>query len=154
MRLKLHFPNTPPRAKVGDTVYYRSPINCFAIKRSVVVEIRNGYEQVMQNGDIIVSNPKFVIDDTTFPTLEAALSHIQATLIRRINNRQVSIDTLLHEQAAEKNILLTMIKQYPDIEPGNSYLKQADSNKFFFQDMSRETNNSLLELIKSKNIQL
>ncbi len=135
MRIKFNYPHIPPRAKVGETVYYSSPVNRFAIKRSVVVEIRDertNYEQVMKNGDIVLKDPRKRDDFTTFPTLEAALNHIQTILIRRINRRQTSIETILREQAAEKRILQTMIKQHPDIEPGCLYLKQKDSSNYFF----------------------
>ena len=106
-----------PRAQVGDTVYYRSPVNPYAVRRSVVVEIRNGHEQVMQNGDIVQSNPKRLFDYSTFPTRDAAVSHIMATLIESINRRQKSIDTLIHEQEKERRVLATMQKHNPYIEP-------------------------------------
>ena len=118
MRLQMpKLPSFEPRAKVGETVYYRSPSNKYAVKRSVVVEIRNGHEQVMQNGDIVLSNPHRAIDDSTFPTREAAMSHIMTILIKRINSRQTEIDTLIHEQEKERRILSTMQKQNPDIDP-------------------------------------
>lgn len=118
--MRLQIPKLPcfkPRAKVGETVYYRSPINPYAVRRSVVVEIRNGQEQVMQNGDIVLSNPSLAIDNSTFPTREAAVSHIMATLIERINSRQTEIDTLIHEQEKEQRILATMQKHNPNIKP-------------------------------------
>ncbi len=118
--MRLQMPTLPkfePRAQVGETVYYRSPINPYAVKRSIVVEIRNCHEQVMQNGDIVLSNPQRAIDDSTFPTREAAMSHIIAILIKRINSRQTEIDTLIHEQEKERHILATMQKQNPDIDP-------------------------------------
>ena len=71
----------------------------------------------MQNGDIVLSNPQRAIDDSTFPTREAAMSHIMATLIESINTRQTEIDTLIHEQEKEQRILATMQKQNPDIAP-------------------------------------
>ena len=111
--MKLQMPKLPkfkPRAKVGETVYYRSPINQYAVRRSVIVEIRNGHEQVMKNGDIVLSNPRRAIDHSTFPTREAALNHIMAIIIKRINSRQTEIDTLTHEQEKERRILATMQK--------------------------------------------
>lgn len=118
MRLQMpNFPKFEPRAHVGETVYYRSPINPYAVKRSIVVEIWNGHEQVMQNGDIVLSNPRRAIDYSTFPTREAAVNHIMAILIKRINSRQTEIDTLIHEQEKERRILATIQKHYPDIEP-------------------------------------
>lgn len=78
-----------PRARVGDTVYYRSPMNKYAVRRSVVIEIRNGHEQVMQNG-VVVKSSRRLLDDSTFPTRDAAVSHIMATLIETINRRQKS----------------------------------------------------------------
>ena len=117
MRLQMpKLPSFEPRAKVGETVYYRSPINQYAVKRSVVVEIRSGHKPVMQNGDIVLSNPRRPIDHSTFPTKEAAVSHIMAILIKRINNRQTEIDTLTHEQEKERRILATIQKHNPDIE--------------------------------------
>ena len=35
MRISIPQPNYPPRAQVGETVYYRSPVNRYAVKRSV-----------------------------------------------------------------------------------------------------------------------
>ena len=118
--MRLQMPTLPkfePRTHVGETVYYRSPINPYAVKRSIVVEIKNGCEQVMQNGDIVLSNPQRAIDHSTFPTREAAVNHIMAILIKRINSRQTEIDTLIHEQEKEQRILSTMQKRNPDIEP-------------------------------------
>lgn len=113
MRLQMpKIPKLNPRARVGETVYYRSPANPYAVKRSVVIEIRNGQEQVMQNGDIVKRSGLF-FDDSTFPTREAAVSHIMATLIERINRRQKSIDTLIHEQEKERRVLATMQKHNP-----------------------------------------
>ena len=112
--------NYPPRAQVGDKVYYRSPVNRNAVKRSVVVEIRQGnqyYEQVMSNGDIIKKPSNLCYDNTTFETLENALSHIMATLTESINRRQSSIDTLVHEQQLQQRILNLMHKRYPNIKP-------------------------------------
>ena len=114
--------NCPPRAKVGDTVYYCSPMNRYAVKRSVVVEIRlndrdNRYEQVMQNGDIVTKCAGRIYDNSTFHSLESAISHIMATLIEKINRRQVSIDTLIHEQHKQQQVLDLMRKRYSCIEP-------------------------------------
>ena len=117
MRLqKPKLPSFKPRARVGDTVYYLSPVNKYAVKRSVVVEIRNGHEQVMQNGDVVKSYRR-LLDYSTFPTRDAAVSHVMATLIESINGRQKSIDTLIREQEKERRILATMRKQNPEIEP-------------------------------------
>lgn len=114
----------PPRAQVGDTVYYRSPVNRYAVKRSVVSDIRLGYssgtrkyELVMQNGDVVLKDPRSWQDVTTFPSREIAMSHIMATLIEHINSRQMSINSLIHEQQTEQRILATMQKYNPDIKP-------------------------------------
>ena len=140
--MRISFPKIdyPPRAQVGDTVYYRSPINRYAVKRSVVTEIRFGYssgtrkyEQVMQNGDIVLKDPRTMSDVTTFPTREIAMSHIMATLIERINGRQMSIDSLIHEQQIERRILATMQKFNPDIVPERySFMVDVDLNDIIF----------------------
>ena len=80
-----------PRAEVGDIVYYISPLNRYAVRRSVVVNIKEGrkvYEQVMQNGDIVLKNCGDSEDNSTFPTFEVAVSHIMATLAESINSDQ------------------------------------------------------------------
>lgn len=124
--MRISFPKIdyPPRAQVGDTVYYRSPINRYAVKRSIVTEIRLGnssgyrkYEQVMQNGDVVLKDPRSRQDVTTFPKREIAMSHIMATLIEHINGRQMCIDSLIYEQQTEQRILATMQKFNPDIKP-------------------------------------
>lgn len=114
--------NYLPRARVGDTVYYRSPVNRYAVKRSVVVEIclnntAHRYEQVMQNGDIVTKCVGLIYDNSTFHSLESAISHIMATLIKRINSNQISIDTLIHEQNKQQRILNLMLKRHPCIKP-------------------------------------
>ena len=112
--------NYPPRAQVGDMVYYRSPVNRFAVKRSVIVEISQDYQyykQVMANGDIVSKQSNLCYDNTTFETFENALSHIMATLTENINRRQSSIDTLVHEQQLQQRILNLMHKLHPDIKP-------------------------------------
>ena len=114
--------NYPPRAQVGDTVYYRSPVNRYAVKRSVVTEIRlntreQHYEQVMHNGDIVTKRAGLIYDNSTFPSLENAISHIMATLVERVNSNKVSIDSLIHEQHKLQRVLDMMRKQHPGIKP-------------------------------------
>ena len=129
MRISIPQPNYPPRAQVGETVYYRSPVNRYAVKRSVVVEIREGhgkYEQVMKNGDIVLKDPRMIYDFTTFPTREIAVSHVMATLIENINSRQTTIDSLIHEQHKEQRILATMQKFNPHITEPKRYSFMGD----------------------------
>ncbi len=129
--MRIHFPkiNYPPRAQVGETVYYRSPVNRYAVKRSVVVEIREGhgkYEQVMKNGDIVLKDPRMIYDFTTFPTREIAVSHVMATLIENINSRQTTINSLINEQRIEQRILATMQKFNPHITEPKRYSFMGD----------------------------
>ena len=148
--MSISFPKIdyPPRAQVGDTVYYRSPINRYAVKRSVVVEIRFGYssgrrkyEQVMQNGDIVLKDPRSSEDITTFPSREIAMSHIMAILIGHINDRQISIDSLINEQQTEQRILATMRKFNPDIVPERfHFIRDVNWNDIFFHVQKKKTN--------------
>ena len=129
--MRIHFPkiNHPPRAQVGETVYYRSPVNRYAVKRSVVVEIREGhgkYEQVMKNGDIVLKDPRMIGDFSTFPTREIAVGHIMATLIENINSRQTTINSLINEQRIEQRILATMQKLNPHITEPKRYSFMGD----------------------------
>ena len=129
MRISIPKPNYPPRAQVGETVYYRSPVNRYAVKRSVVVEIREGhgkYEQVMKNGDIVLKDPRMIYDFTTFPTREIAVSHVMATLIENINSRQTTINSLINEQRIEQRILATMQKFNPHITEPKRYSFMGD----------------------------
>ena len=129
MRKSIPKPNYPPRAQVGETVYYRSPVNRYAVKRSVVVEIREGhgkYEQVMKNGDIVLKDPRMIYDFTTFPTREIAVSHVMATLIENINSRQTTINSLINEQRIEQRILATMQKFNPHITEPKRYSFMGD----------------------------
>jgi len=129
MRISIPQPNYPPRAQVGETVYYRSPVNRYAVKRSVVVEIREGhgkYEQVMKNGDIVLKDPRMIYDFTTFPTREIAVSHVMATLIENINSRQTTINSLINEQRIEQRILATMQKFNPHITEPKRYSFMGD----------------------------
>ena len=117
--LNIHY---PPRAQVGETVYYRSPVNRYAVKRSVVVEIilnasEQSYEQVMRNGDIVTKRAGLISDCSTFTSLESAISHIMATLVERVNHNRVSIDSLLYEQHKLQRVLEMMRKQHPGITP-------------------------------------
>lgn len=129
--MSIHFPkiNYPPRAQVGETVYYHSPVNHYAVKRSIVVEIREGhgkYEQVMKNGDIVLKEPRMIYDFTTFPTREIAVSHVMATLIENINSRQTTINSLINEQRIEQRILATMQKFNPHITEPKRYSFMGD----------------------------
>ena len=129
MRISIPQPNYPPRVQVGETVYYRSPVNRYAVKRSVVVEIREGhgkYEQVMKNGDIVLKDPRMIYDFTTFPTREIAVSHVMATLIENINSRQTTINSLINEQRIEQRILATMQKFNPHITEPKRYSFMGD----------------------------
>lgn len=129
MRISIPQPNYPPRAQVGETVYYRSPVNRYAVKRSVVVEIREGhgkYEQVMKNGDIVLKDPRMIYDFTTFPMREIAVSHVMATLIENINSRQTTINSLINEQRIEQRILATMQKFNPHITEPKRYSFMGD----------------------------
>lgn len=129
MRISIPQPNYPPRAQVGETVYYRSPVNRYAVKRSVVAEIREGhgkYEQVMKNGDIVLKDPRMIYDFTTFPTREIAVSHVMATLIENINSRQTTINSLINEQRIEQRILATMQKFNPHITEPKRYCFMSD----------------------------
>lgn len=137
MRISIPKPNYPPRAQVGETVYYRSPVNRYAVKRSVVVEIKEGhgygsmkYEQVMRNGDIVLKDPRMIDDFSTFPTREIAVGHIMATLIENINSRQTTIDSLIHEQHKEQHILATMQKLNPHITEPKRYCFMSDIDHF------------------------
>ena len=133
MRISIPKPNYPPRAQVGETVYYRSPVNRYAVKRSVVAEIREGhgyesmkYEQVMCNGDIVLKDPRMIDDFSTFPTREIAVGHIMATLIENINSRQTTINSLINEQRIEQRILATMQKFNPHITEPKRYSFMGD----------------------------
>lgn len=133
MRISIPKPNYPPRAQVGETVYYRSPVNRYAVKRSVVAEIREGhgygsmkYELVMRNGDIVLKDPRMIDDFSTFPTREIAVGHIMATLIENINSRQTTINSLINEQRIEQRILATMQKFNPHITEPKRYSFMGD----------------------------
>ena len=133
MRISIPKPNYPPRAQVGETVYYHSPVNHYAVKRSIVVEIREGhdkYEQVMKSGYIVLKDPRMIYDFTTFPTREIAVSHVMATLIENINSRQTTINSLINEQRIEQRILATMQKFNPHITEPKRYCFMSDIDHF------------------------
>jgi hypothetical protein len=116
--------NYPPRAHVGDIVYYLSPLNRYAVKRSEVAEIREGYrhgckvyEQVMKNGDIVLKNRSCDEDYSTFPSFEIAVSHIMATMVESINNDKRCLDNYVHNMKKKQRILATIKKLYPKITP-------------------------------------
>ena len=113
-----------PRAEVGDIVYYISPLNRYAVKRSVVVNIKEGYscgrkvyEQVMQNGDIVLKNCGDSEDNSTFPTFEVAVSHIMATLAESINSDQYYLNNLVNNLKKKQRILATIKNSYPELAP-------------------------------------
>ena len=116
--------NYPPRAHVGDIVYYLSPLNRYAVKRSEVAEIREGYshgckvyEQVMKNGDIVLKNCDDSEDNSTFPTFEVAVSHIMATLAESINSDQCYLNNLVNNLKKKQRILDTIKNSYPELTP-------------------------------------
>jgi len=119
--MRLQMPELPcfmPRAEVGDVVYYISPDNCYAVKRTAVVEIlRSGgeYRQVMSNGDVVVKDAHSVEDYTTFASRDDAVQFILASLVERINDHKTRIATLQHELDVSERVLATLQKQYPDL---------------------------------------
>ena len=113
---KLHF--FKPRAIVGETVYYISPHNCYAVKRATIVEIKRSgseYRQVMSNEDVVVKDAHSIIDNTTFATRDEAVQHILADLVETINNLKIRIASLQHELDVSERVLATLQKQYPDL---------------------------------------
>lgn len=113
---KLHF--FKPRAIVGETVYYISPHNCYAVKRATIVEIKRSgseYRQVMSNEDVVVKDAHSIIDNTTFATRDEAVQHILADLVETINNHKIRIASLQHELDVKERELSTVRKQYPDV---------------------------------------
>lgn len=127
-----------PRAEVGDTVYYRSPLNRYAVRRSVVVNIKEGYscgrkvyEQVMQNGDIVLKDCDDSEDNSTFPSFEIAVSHIMATLTESINNDQCYLDKLIYNLKKKQRILATIKKTHPEVTP-QRFTCPADIDAAFF----------------------
>jgi hypothetical protein len=128
-----------PRAEVGDIVYYISPLNRYAVKRSVVVNIKEGYscgrkvyEQVMQNGDIVLKNCGDSEDNSTFPTFEVAVSHIMATLAESINSDQFYLNNLVNNLKKKQRILATIKNSYPELAP-QRFKCQADMDASFFK---------------------
>ena len=119
--MRLQMPELPcfmPRAEVGDVVYYISPDNCYAVKRTAVVEIlRSGgeYRQVMSNGDVVVKDAHSVEDYSTFASRDDAVRFILANLVERINDHKTRIATLQHELDVSKRVLATLRTQYPDL---------------------------------------
>ena len=119
--MRLQMPELPcfkPRAKVGDVVYYISPINCYAVKRATVVEIQRSsseYRQMMNNGDVVVKDAHSVEDYSTFASRDDAVKFILANLVERINDHKTRIATLQHELDVSERLLATLKKQYPDL---------------------------------------
>ena len=119
--MRLQMPELPcfkPRVRVGDVVYYISPINRYAVKRATVVEIQrwsSDYHQVMNNGDVVVKDAHSIEDYTTFASRDDAVQFILANLVERINDHKVRIATLQHELDVSKRVLVTLQKQHPDL---------------------------------------
>ena len=119
--MRLQVPELPcfmPRAKVGDVVYYASPINRYAVKRASVVDIlRSGseYRQMMSNGDVVAKDAHSVEDYSTFASRDDAVQFILASLVERINDHKTRIATLQHELDVSERVLATLQKQYPDL---------------------------------------
>ena len=112
---KLHF--FKPRAIVGETVYYISPLNCYAVKLATVIEVQRSsseYRQVMSNGDVVVKDAHSINDNTTFATRNEAVQHILADLVEAINDLKIRITSMQHELDVKERELSTERKQYPD----------------------------------------
>ena len=118
MRLQMpKLPSFKPRAIVGETVYYISPLNCYAVKLATVIEVQRSsseYRQVMSNGDVVVKDAHSINDNTTFATRNEAVQHILADLVETINNLNIRIASLQHELDVKERELSTVRKQYPD----------------------------------------
>ena len=118
--MRLQMPELPcfmPRAKVGEVVYYISPLNCYAVKLATVIEVQRSsseYRQVMSNGDVVVKDVHSINDNTTFATRNEAVQHILADLVETINNLKIRIASLQHELDVKERELSTVRKQYPD----------------------------------------
>ena len=118
--MRLQMPELPcfmPRAKVGEVVYYNSPLNCYAVKLATVIEVQRSsseYRQVMSNGDVVVKDAHSINDNTTFATRNEAVQHILADLVETINNLKIRIASLQHELDVKERELSTVRKQYPD----------------------------------------
>ena len=119
--MRLQMPELPcfmPRAKVGEVVYYISPLNCYAVKLATVIEVQRSsseYRQVMSNGDVVVKDAHSINDNTTFATRNEAVQHILADLVETINNLKIRIASLQHELDVKERELSTVRKQYPDV---------------------------------------
>lgn len=118
MRLQMpKLPSFKPRAIVGETVYYISPLNCYAVKLATVIEVQrlsSEYRQVMSNGDVVVKDAHSINDNTTFATRNEAVQHILADLVETINNLKIRIASLQHELDVKERELSTVRKQYPE----------------------------------------
>ena len=119
MRVQMpKLPSFKPRAIVGETVYYISPLNCYAVKLATVIEVQRSsseYRQVMSNGDVVVKDAHSINDNTTFATCGEAVQHILADLVETINNLKIRIASLQHELDVKELELSTVRKQYPDV---------------------------------------
>ena len=119
MRVQMpKLPSFKPRAIVGETVYYISPLNCYAVKLATVIEVQRSsseYRQVMSNGDVVVKDAHSINDNTTFATRDEAVQHILADLVETINNLKIRIASLHHELDVKERELSTVRKQYPDV---------------------------------------
>ena len=118
MRLQMpKLPSFKPRAIVGETVYYISPLNCYAVKLATVIEVQRSsseYRQVMSNGDVVVKDAHSINDNTTFATRNEAVQHILADLVETINNLKIRIASLQYELDVKERELSTVRKQYLD----------------------------------------
>ena len=119
MRVQMpKLPSFKPRAIVGETVYYISPLNCYAVKLATVIEVQRSsseYRQVMSNGDVVVKDAHSINDNTTFATRNEAVQHILADLVETINNLKIRIASLHHELDVKERELSAVRKQYPDV---------------------------------------
>lgn len=120
MGIQLKHNPIPPRAKVGDKVYYISPNNRYGVKTAVITDIRlvpRYYEQVMSNGDVVLKDSRMIADYTTFISRDDAVRYIMAGLVEDINQHRTSIATLQHELNKCERILTTLQHLFPELEP-------------------------------------
>lgn len=119
--MRLQMPKLPcfkPRAEVFDIVYYISPHNHYAVKRSTVVEIHNSgseYRQVMSKGDVVVKDAHSAEDYSTFAIRDDAVRFILANLVERIYDHKTLIATLQHQLDVSERVIATLRRQYPHV---------------------------------------
>ena len=95
---------------VGDSVYYIADRTTYAIRRSIVKEIRQRGEVFVFEIKLKLENGKTIKYDNSFSTKDEAVSHAIALLEKSIADRKRYIEEEEQRMSKEERLLKVLMK--------------------------------------------